>query len=442
MGDIIPMNRETLKYILTDFQEKELPNTKPRELELPIFSEGKDSDKSINKIVSLIGVRRSGKTFLFYDTMRKLIASGIDKRNIIYLNFEDDRLFPINAEQLDMILKAYHELYPEKVSEKKYLFFDEIQNIQNWEKYIRRIHDTENVLIFLTGSSSEFLSRDISTALRGRSISYQLAPLSFWEYLTFKDITYNAYSSQSQALVKNELINYLTYGGFPEIALADQKIIKEKILSEYIDLIQYKDMVERYKITNQYLLKYLLKFCLTHPANLLSVNKLFNDFKAQGLSLSKNTIYEYLEYLQESFIISLHSKYSDSMRKQKQNPKKIYTIDNGLMLHFQPDEMSNIGYKLENAVAAKFRQKYNEIFYYSNKFEVDFLIKTHDSILLYNVADNIDDLNTAKRELTALQKGAENFSHSQAYLILKEQTEREITPPINVVSIIDFLLEE
>ncbi len=436
------MNKETLKYIFTDFQEKQLPHTKPRELELPILSRGKDSSQSVNKIISLIGVRRCGKTFLFYHTMQKLIDSGIDKRNIIYLNFEDDRLFPIDSQQLDMILKAYHELYPEKVAEKKYLFFDEIQNIANWEKYIRRIHDTENVLIFITGSSSEFLSRDISTALRGRSITYQLAPLTFREFLFFKDITYNAYSRQSQALVKNELINYLTYGGFPEVVMTEQEIIKEKILGEYIDLIQYKDMVERYKITNQYLLKYLLKFCLTHPANLVSVNKLYNDFKAQGLSLSKNTIYEYLEYMQESFIIFLHSKFSGSIRKQQQNPKKIYTIDNGLMLHFQPDKMSDIGYKLENAVAAKLRQKYKDIYYYSNRFEVDFLIEKHNSILLYNVADNIDDMNTARREITSLEKGRKSLPSANAYLILKEKTEREVAAPIEIVPIIDFLLDE
>lgn len=436
------MHKETLKYIFTDFQGKELPETKPRELELPILSSEKDSNQHVNKIISLSGVRRCGKTFLFYHTMHKLIDSGIDKRNIIYLNFEDDRLFPIESQQLDMILKAYHELYPEKVSEKKYLFLDEIQNIENWEKYIRRIHDTENVLIFLTGSSSEFLSRDISTALRGRSISYQLAPLSFREFLSFKDITYNAYSSQSQALVKRELSNYLTYGGFPEVVLAKQEIIKEKILSEYIDLIQYKDMVERYKITNQYLLKYLLKFCLTHPANLVSINKLYNDFKSQGISLSKNTIYEYLDHMQESFIIFLNSKFSTSLRKQQQNPKKIYTIDNGLMLHFQPDKMSDIGYKLENAVAAKLRQKYTDIFYYSNKFEVDFLIATHNSILFYNIADNIDDVDTARREITSLEKGLKSFPSTKAYLILKEQTERKITAPIEVVPIIDFLLED
>ena len=436
------MNKETLKYILTDFQEKELPDTKPRELELPILSSEKDIKHGVNKIISLIGVRRCGKTFLFYHTMRNLIDSGIDKRNIIYLNFEDDRLFPIKTQQLDMILKAYHEIYPEKVSEKKYLFFDEIQNIANWEKYIRRIHDTENVLLFLTGSSSEFLSRDISTTLRGRSISYQLTPLTFREFLSFKDITYNEYSSQSRALVKSELINYLTYGGFPEVVLTEQEIIKEKILSEYIDLIQYKDMVERYKISNQYLLKYLLKFCLTHPANLVSVNKLYNDFKSLGISLSKNTIYEYFDYMQESFIIFLNSKFSGSLRKQQQNPKKIYTIDNGLMLHFQPDKMSDIGYKLENAVAAKLRHKYKDIFYYSNKFEVDFLIETYNSILLYNVADNIDDINTTKREITSLEKGLKSFPSAMAYLVLKEQTERCMTAPIEITQIIDFLLEE
>ena len=431
------MDKETLKYIITDFHEKKLPATKARSLELPILKQGDISQT--NKIVSLVGVRRSGKTYLFYHTIKKLIQNGIDRKNIIYINFEDDRLFPIKLSEMDAILQAYYELYPEKIEDEKYLFFDEIQVVANWEKYLRRIHDTENAQICITGSSSKLLSRDISTSLRGRSISYELSPLSFKEYLNFKDITIKDYSQKSYAKINNQFDKYLHYGGFPEIALTDDDIIKEKILQEYVDLIQYKDMVEKYKVQNQFLLKTLLKFCLTHPANLISVNKLYNDFKSQGISLSKNTLYEYLEYMEESFIISLNPKYAKSIRKQQQNPKKIYIIDSGLMVPFQSQPRMNIGYKLENSVFTKLKQKHTEIYYYKNNYEIDFVTRTDDIFYLYNVSDNVKEIDTKNREINALMKGQKRFAKAQSFLLLNQMDSVE-NSAIKTIPIVDFLL--
>lgn len=434
------MNKETLKYIFNDFQEKQLPETRSRNIDFSFPELNKDNSKSkINKIISLIGVRRSGKTYLFYSLIKKLMKRGVDKKNIIYLNFEDDRLFPIKLSQLDLILKAYYELYPDKMDEKKYLFLDEIQVVENWEKYIRRIHDTENVRIFITGSSSQLLSRDISTSLRGRSISYEITPLSFKEYLNFKNIQIKTYSQRSDAKITNEFNKYLHYGGFPEIALTEKDETKDKILKEYVDLIQYKDMVEKYNVKNQFLLKLLLKFCLTHPGNLLSVNKLYNDFKSSGVSLSKNTLYEYLEYMQESFIISLNPKYSKSVRKQQQNPKKLFTIDNGLMIPFLSQYKSNIGFKLENCVFAKLKEKFSDIYYYTNKYEIDFVIKNKDNFNIYNVSENIENSNTAKREINALEKAEQDFPKSNLFLLLNQNVNIK-NKSVSTKKIIDFLL--
>jgi hypothetical protein len=315
-------------------------------------------------------------------------------------------------------------LLPEKINEKKFVFLDEVQNVPNWEKYIRRIYDTENIQIFITGSSSQLLSSDISTALRGRSISYEVSPLSFKEYLDFKNIEVKPYSTKSEAEIVNEFEEYLNYGGFPEVVLAE-KNIKEKILKEYVDLIQYKDLVERYNVKNQVLLKYLLKFCLTHPGNLLSVNKIYNDFKSLGISLSKNTLYEYLEYLQEAFIIFLSPKYEKSIRKQQLNPKKLFTIDNGLMLPFLPKPMADIGKKLENAVFAKLRKEQKEIYYYANKFEIDFVFENKAGLNLIDVADNINDVDTEKREVEALNKGLQKFPASNLFLLLNHDNDKK-----------------
>jgi len=436
------MNKETLKYIITDFHENKLPATKARSIKLPLKAKGSaEADPEINKIISLVGVRRSGKTFLFYHTIRSLIKNGVDKKNIIYINFEDDRLFPIELSQMNLILKAYHELYPDKVDEKKYLFFDEIQVVDNWEKYIRRIHDTENARICITGSSSQLLSRDISTSLRGRSISYEITPLTFREHLNFKEVSIKKYSRKAEAQIRHEFNEYLEYGGFPEIVLADDKIIKGKILREYVDLIQYKDMVERYNVQNQFLLKTLLKFCFTHPANLISVNKLYNDFKSQGISLSKNTLYEYLEYMQESFIISLNPKYSDSIRKQQQKPKKLYIIDNSLMLPFVSSKKINIGYRLENCVFRNLYKMYENIYYYANKYEVDFVVEDHGGLEIFNVSDNIEERDTRLREINSLKKARERFPNAKLNLVINQYQKIE-DKEINCLSVIDFLLKE
>ena len=222
------MIKETIKYILTDFHESPLPESRGRSLLLPL---------DVNKVVALVGIRRSGKTYLLYRTMQRLIDHGVDKRDLLYLNFEDDRLFPVKLDDMDLILKAYHELYPEQISRKKYVFLDEIQQVPNWEKYIRRIYDTESVRIYVTGSSSKIVSREIAPALRGRTIHYEIFPLSFSEYLQFKDIEVKPYSTRTEARIVHALQDYLNWGSFPEVVLTEDHHLRLKILQEYSDLI-------------------------------------------------------------------------------------------------------------------------------------------------------------------------------------------------------------
>jgi len=161
------MDKETLKYVLAQSGTRPWPPATPRTLELPLDS---------RKVVALVGIRRSGKTYLLYETMRRLEAQGVDRRQMLYLNFEDDRLLPIQAGELDLILRAHEELYPEMAGRKKYLFFDEVQNVPSWEIYLRRLHDTEEACLFVTGSSSHLLSRELATGLRGRSVSTRCFP--------------------------------------------------------------------------------------------------------------------------------------------------------------------------------------------------------------------------------------------------------------------------
>ncbi|HQI97823.1 MAG TPA: ATP-binding protein, partial [Syntrophorhabdus sp.] len=277
------MQKDLFKRIIADSQDKNLAGVIDRNLEIPLDT---------GKIICLIGVRRSGKTHVLYSIISKL-RKTVDPSNIVYINFEDDRLFPLELKDFNTLLDAYYELYPNKKNEKVYFFFDEIQNVQNWEKFIRRLYDTENCSIFLTGSSAKLLSREIATALRGRTLSYEVFPLSFSEYLRFKGIKTDGHSSKTQALIRNAFSDYLTRGGFPELIHYDQSL-STKILQEYIDLIIYRDIIERFGVSNTFLLKRLVKFCFTNISTLVSLNKLYNSFKSEGLNISRNTVYEYI----------------------------------------------------------------------------------------------------------------------------------------------------
>ena len=175
------MQKDIFKRLIADSQEKDLSYVLDRDMHIPVDT---------GKVISLIGVRRSGKTHVLYSIINK-IKKNVDPKNIVYINFEDDRLFPIQLKDLNTMLDAYYEMYPDKKNEKVYLFFDEIQNVQNWEKFIRRLYDTENCSVFITGSSAKLLSKEIATALRGRTLSYEVFPLSFREFLRFLKKTWS-----------------------------------------------------------------------------------------------------------------------------------------------------------------------------------------------------------------------------------------------------------
>jgi hypothetical protein len=206
------MKKENLKKIIRDFHVMPAPELHGRDLEIPADT---------GKIITLVGPRRSGKTSLLFNVMTQLLAQGVPKTSILYLNFEDERLDLATAE-LDLILQAFLELYPQEKLESCHLFFDEIQNVAGWDRFIRRLYDTVSRNIYLTGSNAKLLSSEIATSLRGRTVSFEVLPLSFGEYLRFRGITPDRYSSRSQAQVNSELERYLQTGGFPEVIGYDE----------------------------------------------------------------------------------------------------------------------------------------------------------------------------------------------------------------------------
>lgn len=399
------MNKESLKAVIQQFTEQPLPEILHRETDIPATS---------GKVVTLIGARRTGKTFMLFKTMDEIVQSGVERNRILYLNFEDDRLYPVEADQLDLILKAHRELYPDTAESKRYLFFDELQNVPEWERYVRRLHDTENVSIFLTGSSSSLLQKDMSTAMRGRSITYEVFPLSFSEFLTFKQIDYIPYSPDSEARVINAFHEYLEWGGFPEVVLAEEPL-KMMILQEYASLMLHRDLIEHYNIRNERLMHLLLKFCAEHTASLVSVNKLFNDFASQGMKIGKTSLYDYMSMLEDSFIAFRCPKFDPSTRRQLQSPNKIHLLDTGLCRVFRPFPKRDIGHRFETLVYLHERRKQRDIHHYRNGFELD--LCWNEGAEFINVAWDMNTPETLNRELKAFDAGRARWPNGRGRLV-------------------------
>ena len=416
--------KEIFKLLINDFFEKKL-NVKKRDINIPINS---------NKIVSLVGVRRSGKTYILYDLINEL-RKKVDNKNIIYINFEDDRLFGLKADELGLLIDAYFEMFPQKREEKIYIFLDEIQEIEGWEKFVRRIYDTLNVQIFITGSSSKMLSVELASSLRGRTITYEIFPLSFKEYLNFKDIDINIYSSKSLSYIKNNFEIYLKEGGFPEIVFEEDEDIKLRILRDYVDLIVYRDIIDRYNIKNLSLLKFLIKYSFSNPATLISFTKLYNELKSLGYRLSKDTLFEYFNYLNDAYTLFFTPIFRNSVREENRNPKKLFIVDNGFNYIFNTLISNDYSKLYENLVFLHLRRKYKEIYYFKEKQEVDFFVPQDK--LLINVSFKIDDTKTFNREVAALKEAMEKLKIDKAYLISDEEKEIE---NIKVVPIWKFLL--
>lgn len=363
------MRKDIIKNLITDFQEKGISPARPRLLEIPVNSK---------KIVALTGVRRSGKTFQLYNIISKLIKQKIGLSNILYFNFEDERIDK-NIFILNDLIESYQELYPEINMGSCYFLFDEIQNINGWEKFVRRIYEQVSKNIFITGSNSKMLSREIATSLRGRSINYEIYPLNFEEYLNFLDIGINFNSTKSNSAMVNAFEKFLSGGGFPELISVDSEI-KNKVLQEYFNVMIFRDLIERYGITQTEILKYFCKRVIGNSSKEFSVNKIYNEIKSQGYKISKDTIYEFQNYVESIYLAFFIPRYSHSIVKQEFSRKKVYSIDNGLAASIDIFFMKNKGTALENLVFLELIKSGKKVFYYSNNYECDFLLAENEKI--------------------------------------------------------------
>lgn len=399
--------KELFKTIIKDFHNSELPSVFRREIDVPL---------NTGKIITLIGARRTGKTYLFYQIMNDLLTS-ISKENLLYINFEDERL-SVNSSELNKIIEAYYELNPRKKN-KIYFFFDEIQNIDGWEKFVRRLYDTISKNIFITGSSSKLLSKEIATSLRGRTLSFEVFPFSFNEFLRYRGIdSKDHYSTKNKALIINNCDEYLKIGGFPEtINLRDD--LRRKTLQSYFDVMLYRDLVERYELKNPAALKYFIKKGISNIGNKITVNKLYNELKSQGIRTSKDTVYGFINQVHDSYILFPVNYYSESLSVQMINEKKLYCIDNGLANTVSFKFSEDRGRMLENLVYLNLRRYNEEIYYHKGIGECDFVIKDRDNYRVIQVTQEMSNTNR-DREIKGLIEAMERFNLKEGLVITED----------------------
>jgi predicted AAA+ superfamily ATPase len=402
--------KDLLKSIKLEFQQRELPTLLERNLKVK-------TDLPI--IITLIGARRSGKTFMLYQAINDLIDKGVAPEDIIFLNFEDERL-TLNTNELDLILQAYAEIYPDKSLSDCYFFFDEIQNINGWEKFVRRIFDNYSKHIFITGSNARLLSTEIADALRGRTITYTVYPLSFDEYLRFKGIAYDVTVPRKKAKVIYQTLQFIYQGGFPELIQFEKKE-QIKVLQGYFNAMIFRDIVERYKINDVHLLKFFIKKLFANIGKPLSINKIYNNLRSMGYKVSNNYLYEFEQYCYAVFLSIAVPKFDFSEIKQAKSDKKLYAIDTGLLASVEFTVSENRGKMLENAVLTELTKAGYETYYHKGKYECDFITRKENKLQAIQVSWEVDNQNTKNREIRALLEVCQILNLQKAQLVTFDQ---------------------
>ena len=375
------------------------------------------------KVHAVIGMRRAGKTTFLHQLLAER-RQGLPPEREIFVSFDDDRLVCLALEQVHLLLEEYYRRYPElRARETVHWFLDEIQLVPGWERFIRRILDSERVEIVVSGSSARMLSRGENTSFRGRGMETILRPFSFREFLRHRGDEPQAeparWTSAQRSLIEKRFREYLIEGGFPE-AQGLAPALRVELLQGYVDTMLFRDVVERYGITQVVALRWLTRQCLRNPAGAFSVHRLYQDLKAQGLGVAKDAVHALLGHLLDAFLISTVPIATESERRRNSNPRKVYPVDPGLIGVFDASGRANLGHALETVVLNELERRKAELGYVKTRdgFEVDF----HSRLLtgeeeLVQVCADMSNAETTARELRALEPAGKLYPKAAQRLL-------------------------
>jgi len=390
-----------LASLIDDFHERQLPELVPRGCQLPSVA---------GKVDVVIGMRRTGKTYFCFQTIAASLAAGTAKERVLYLNFEDDRLLDFQVKDFQTLLDVYYGKFPQHRDTMCTFFLDEIQRIDHWESFIRRLIDTEkNVRIVLTGSSAKLLSQEIATSLRGRSLSTEIFPYSFSEFLLARGYfpePPKTFGAQTVSRLRKGAGEYLVVGGFPEVQTLERHL-RIEVLQGYLDAVLLRDIIERHKVSNVVALKHLVRHIMSAPGSRLSINKFYHTLKSLSVPCTKNTLYEYLYHLADAYLCYRVPIHTRSEKARTLNPAKVYVIDTGLLQAMSFRNATNRGPLLENLVFMHLRRYGFEVEYVVTQdgFETDFLARhpITGKRLLIQACWDMAEQKTFQRELRGLQ---------------------------------------
>lgn len=400
-----------------------------RQAEFPTDLKKRDIPLPINsgRIITIPGVRRCGKSSRMENVVNELLASGVERQRFLWVSFDDERLVQMKSDELDMIIESYREMYPDEDMSQVYVFFDEIQLIDNWEYFVMRLYKHYTKNIYISGSNATMLSSELKSALRGWPEEEETLPLSFREYCEFKGLNTDSWLEKDLAKLRIAFYDYNTEGGFPEVVLTENLLLKSKILQTYFDTMLLKDLVEHYRLSNIEVLRYFLKRIMANLTKPTSIRAIHGDIKSRGLKVSKNDLYDWANHACDIFMFIRIPNYSKSLQKIEASQPKYYCIDNGMRDAVLLPQSNDDGKKLENTVFLQlYRQRLplDRIFYYQDKGECDFVVQHGTEIeKLIQVTWSMKDDETRRREINGLKEASDVTGCRNLYIVTADESE-------------------
>ena len=424
--------RSRLVGKLADSLSGAIPEGTPRRVYGPVTLPG--------KATAVVGMRRSGKTTFLHQIRRERLTGGMGRERLAFVNFEDEQLAGLGADELHVLIEEYYRRYPAFRQQETVVFcLDEIQVVPGWERFVRRVLDSEKVELFLSGSSAALLSREVATAMRGRSWEVVVHPFSFEEALRHQGHPIperpDFLSARERSAIEHAFLDYLGAGGFPE-AQGLEDSVRLKLLSDYVDVAILRDVVERHGVSQVVGLRWMVRQLLGNAAGKFSVEKFYAALRSQGLSISKDTVHELLGYLEDCFLVRTVWIEADSERKRMVNPRKAYPVDPGLIPLFDRAGRANTGHALETAVLIELERRGLAVTYVRTlgDHEVDFLARSATGEMdLVQVSSDATEAATAERELRALAEAGRLYPKAVRRLLTLTQDATPTDVPAGVL---------
>lgn len=421
------MIEDVIRQKLADSLQLDPPDLTPRtSVHVPAIA---------GKAKAVIGMRRAGKTSFLMQQIAEARASGTPADRLVYFSFEDERLAGLQASDLSFVLEEYYRQRPEyRGREEVTFFFDEIQLVEGWERFARRILDSEKVDLYLSGSSARLLSREVATSMRGRAVEAIVYPFGFDEALHHagSEIPEDSafLSARQRSHLEKAFREYLVAGGFPEAQRLEPRD-RRLLLQGYVDVVILRDIAERHQLTNLPAIRWMVRQLLANAGGPFSANRFHRDLESQKIRSSVNGLLEIYGHLEDAFLIHGVRIDAGSERKRQVNPVKTYPVDPGLIPVFDRTGRENLGHALENAVLVELLRRGAEVTWVktSKGFEVDFLARfPGGETELIQVAAMLTDPATVEREVRALVDAQSDFKDARLRLLTLNQ-ERGLAVP-------------